>query len=129
MEKEKKAKIGAITWFDLTAPNADELKNFYSKVVGWKPEEVSMGDYSDYNMKSPDSNDTVAGICNAKGTNADLPSCWMMYITVNDIKNSLDRCKKLGGEVITEIKDAEGYGKYCVIKDPAGAVCALFEEV
>ena len=45
--------VGLIGWFDLTVPNAGKVKDFYAKVVGWKPEPVSMGDYDDYNMNQP----------------------------------------------------------------------------
>lgn len=46
--------IGSITWCDLTVPNADEVKIFYEKVVGWKSEPVSMGDYNDFSMIAPE---------------------------------------------------------------------------
>ncbi len=36
-------------------------------------------------------------------------------------------CKDNGGKVLSEPKEMAGYGKFCVIEDPAGAVCTLFE--
>ena len=42
--------IGAIEWRDLTIDNAEQVKDFYRDVVGWKTEPVSMGDYDDFNM-------------------------------------------------------------------------------
>lgn len=118
---------GKITWFDLTVPNADEIKDFYSKVVGWKSEPVSMGDYNDFNMQINKENETVAGICHARGGNSDLPPQWMIYINVADIEKSAQECTSNGGELLTEIKSMPGYGKYAAIKDPAGAVAMLFE--
>ena len=82
-----KKDVGTITWFDLTVPNAKEIKEFYSKVVGWKSEPVSMGDYNDFNMNLPAGDETVTGICHARGGNADIPAQWMIYITFAIIPN------------------------------------------
>ena len=61
MSQKEKPEVGSITWFDLTVPDAEKVKDFYSKVVRWKAAPVSMGDYNDYNMNSPDSGKTNAG--------------------------------------------------------------------
>jgi predicted enzyme related to lactoylglutathione lyase len=125
----KKHPIGAITWFDLTVPNAEVIRDFYSSVTGWKPEPVGMGGYNDYNMTEPESGKPAAGICHARGANKDLPAQWLMYIIVADIGASVKRCEELGGKRLTPVKEMGSMGKYCVIQDPAGAVAALFEEL
>ena len=129
MNEQAKPEVGSLGWFDLTVPNAEEVKDFYSKVVGWKYEPVPMAnnEYHDYNMKAPESGMTVTGICHTRGVNADLPAQWMLYINVNDLNQSINECKTSGGKIIAGPKDMGKFGKYCVIKDPAGAVCALFE--
>lgn len=118
-------KAGTIGWFDLTVPNAEEVKDFYAAVVGWKPEPVSMGDYSDYNMTLDGTPQT--GVCHQKGPNADLPPTWMIYINVEDIEASASAVTAKGGELFSEITAMKGYGKFCFVKDPAGAAFALFE--
>jgi len=127
MSRKEKPEVGSITWFDLTVPDAEKVKDFYSKVVGWKAAPVSMGDYNDFNMNSPGSEKTNAGICHKRSGNANLPSQWMIYITVKDINESEKVCRENGGKVLSEPKKMEGYGIFCVIEDPAGAVCTLFE--
>ncbi|MEP0862162.1 MAG: VOC family protein [Ignavibacterium sp.] len=122
-----KPEIGSITWCDLTVPNAEEVKTFYEKVIGWKADPVSMGDYDDYSMIAPESNKIAAGICNAKGINAKLPPQWLIYITVENVDKSAQTCLELGGRVLVEPKTISNYGRFCVIQDPAGAVCALFK--
>jgi predicted enzyme related to lactoylglutathione lyase len=122
-----KVEIGSVTWNDLTVPNAEEVRDFYNKVVGWKHESVDMGGYSDFSMVTPAEGKTVAGICHAKGVNTNLPSQWLIYITVENIEESIKNCINLGGEIITGPKQMGEQGKYCVIKDPAGAFAALFE--
>ena len=129
MNEQTKPEVGSLGWFDLTVPNAEEVKDFYSKVIGWKYEPVPMqnNEYHDYNMKTPESGMTVTGICHTRGVNADLPAQWMLYINVNDLNQSINECKTSGGKIIAGPKDMGKFGKYCIIKDPAGAVCALFE--
>jgi predicted enzyme related to lactoylglutathione lyase len=36
------------------------------------------------------------------------------------------RCKDLGGTIVIEPRPMGAQGTFCVIKDPAGAVAALF---
>ena len=117
-------KIGAILWQDLTVDNAAEVRDFYSQVVGWTHTDQDMGDYPDYNMNIPESGDTVAGICHAKGPNAGLPRQWLVYIAVADVEQSIKECLKLGGRVIDGPRSM-GDSQFCVIQDPAGAVAAL----
>jgi hypothetical protein len=118
---------GSINWHDLTVANADRIRDFYSKVIGWKFELVSMGEYSDYIMLTHDTKTPAAGICHAQGVNAGLPTQWLMYINVANIEESISSCTELGGKLIAGPANYAGMGTYCVIQDPAGAVCALFE--
>ena len=36
MSEQQKPEVGSLSWFDLTVPNAEEVNDFYSKVIGWK---------------------------------------------------------------------------------------------
>jgi len=116
---------GKIGWIDMTVGNADELRDFYAAVVGWSHEEVSMGDYADYSMMTP-GGEAAAGICHARGSNAELPGGWLIYITVDDVEASAAACEKLGGEVLVPARGL-GHGRFCVIRDPAGATAALYQ--
>jgi predicted enzyme related to lactoylglutathione lyase len=118
--------IGKIGWFDLTIEDAPTIRDFYANVVGWKPEDVNMGDYSDFNMTMPESGDPAAGICHARGENADMPGQWMIYITVEDVEKSAEVCREAGGKVVVGPKSM-GKSKLCVIEDPGGAVAALYQ--
>ena len=119
-------KLGTIGWADLTVPDADGLRDFYRRVAGWTPSPVAMGDYDDYAMVAAGTGEAAAGICHARGVNAGLPPQWLVYITVADVDAGAAACLELGGRVIAGPKDAGGYGRYCIIQDPAGAVAALF---
>lgn len=127
MGENSRPEVGAIAWTDLTVGDADGIKNFYRQVVGWEPSPVSMGDYDDFSMTAPASGRAVAGVCHARGGNADLPPAWLIYIVVEDVDRSVARSTELGGKVIVAPKGMGEHGRYAVIEDPAGAVAALFE--
>lgn len=119
---------GSVAWIDLTIPDAKKTSDFYQAVIGWKAESVNMGEYDDYNMTNPASGQPMAGICHARGVNADLPAQWLIYFSVENINKSIRRCLDKGGKILMQTKVMQGYGRYCVIEDPAGAVAALFEK-
>lgn len=126
MAEAKKQTIGSIGWRDLTVEDADGVRDFYAAVTGWTVQDVSMGDYSDYAMADANG-EAVAGVCHARGENADLPPQWLMYVVVADLEKSLDEAAKRGGDIVAPTRGLMG-GKMAVIKDPAGAVVALWEE-
>src|SRR5215470_16001689 len=116
---------GKIGWIDLTVPDAEALRDFYQNVTGWTPSPVDMGGYNDFCMHSPGEAQPVAGICHARAANAHMPPVWLVYITVEDLDESVRRCESLGGTVVAPPRGIGSMGRYCVIRDPAGAVSAL----
>lgn len=117
---------GSINWTDLTVPNAEPIRSFYEKVVGWDSEPFDMGGYNDHCMKDA-SGKTVAGICHAKGENAGVPPQWLVYLNVADLDTSLQAVAEQGGQVLHGPRSMGGGSRMAVIQDPAGAVCALFQ--
>jgi predicted enzyme related to lactoylglutathione lyase len=127
MSDQETPVAGTIGWVDLTVKDAEMVKQFYETVTGWKAEPLDMGGYSDFVMSAPSTGQSVAGICHARGINAGLPAQWLVYITVESVTTSAERCVGLGGRLIVPPKEMGSMGRYCVIQDPAGAVAALFE--
>jgi uncharacterized protein len=121
----KKKGIGTIAWRDLTVNNAEEIKDFYCNVVGWEASPHDMGDYNDFDIKTPEG-ETVTGICHAKDTNANIPPQWLMYVKVANVKKSAEICVENGGKVLDGPR-MMGQMLFCVIQDPAGAVIAIHE--
>jgi len=126
MPKQIKPAVGAVTWVDLTVKSAVKVRDFYKAVAGWKTSNVDMGGYSDFCMNQPADGKTVAGVCHARGENTNLPPQWLIYINVANLKRSLAACRRRGGKIVCPMR-AMGGGKMAVIRDPAGAVAALFE--
>ena len=126
MANDAKPGPGQIAWIDLTVPDAEAARDFYARVTSWAPAPVSMGDYQDYCMNAANGQ-SVAGICHARGDNADLPRVWMIYIVVADLADAMRRRQALGGKLLGAPKSAGDGSRFCVIQDPADAVAALYE--
>ena len=118
--------VGKIGWIDMTVANAEAVRDFYQAVVGLKSEDVSMGDYNDYNMTTPSSGTPVCGVCHARGGNAKLPPGWLIYFVVANVEDSAAACEANGGKVLIEPRGLAG-GRFCVIEDPGGASAALYQ--
>ncbi len=112
---------GAVAWVDLTVPEAARVRDFYLEVVGWEPSPVDMGGYEDYTMTLPGTDVAAAGVCHARGGNADLPPQWLIYVVVPDLAASAAGAERLGGAVLRRSR------RYCLIKDPAGAVMMIYQ--
>jgi predicted enzyme related to lactoylglutathione lyase len=125
MEQDKT--IGAVTWMDLTVPDADQVRDFYAAVTGWAPSAVPMGGYDDYCMASPADNAVRSGICHAQGANAGIPPAWIIYINVADLDKSMAEVAARGGEVVHGPRTMGPAARYCIIRDPSGAHCGLFD--
>lgn len=121
--------VGRIAWLDLTVTDASSARDFYRDVIGWSVKDVDMQDggasYADYHMLGEDGT-PLAGICHARGVNADLPPIWMIYLPVGDLAESLRRVDAEAGRVL-KVVGGEGNYRFAVIQDPVGAYFALLQ--
>lgn len=119
-------KIGAMAWTDLTVPDATALKAFYADVCGWTPQEHPMGEYADYTMLGPDGT-AQAGICHARGVNANLPPVWVPYIVVASVEGSVATAQDAGGTLLELRHRADGTSILAILQDPQGASFAIWQ--
>ena len=117
---------GQLGWIDLTVPDAPAVRDFYSAVIGWDAHPVDLGGYADFTMMPSGGSEPAAGICHARGENAHLPPVWIPYFIVENLSRSLASCADRGGTPIGEVRTM-GDSRYAVVRDPAGAVCALYQ--
>ena len=126
--RDAAARVGRISWLDLTVPDASATRDFYRQVVDWSAQDVEMEDasgrYADYDLFGDDGN-PVAGVCHARGVNLGLPPIWMIYLPVGDLAESLRRVREEGGEIIKATRGSDGEYADAVVQDPVGACLAL----
>ena len=120
-------RTGLIKWTDLTVEDAPAVRDFYAAVVGWDSIGLQVEDHEDFVMTHPETGDTVAAICEQAGSIQGLPQQWLIYVTIDDLDDSIAACERHGGKVVFGPRDSETMGRWCVVEDPAGAVMALTE--
>lgn len=117
---------GSIFWHDLTVPNASEVRDFYTDVIGWKSSDHDMEEYADFNIHLPENGEVIAGVCHARDSNAGVPSQWLIYVKVASVPDCIQKAVVRGGKVIDGPRQM-GKGRFCVLQDPAGAVIGLMD--
>lgn len=115
-------------WLDLTVENATAVRDFYQQVAGFAVQAVSMGDYDDYVLLESPEGAAIGGVCHARGSNAGLPPVWLPYFIVKDLDHALAQVPQRGGQVAGAIRKMGPTARYCLIRDPAGAHCMLFQK-
>ena len=122
------ARVGLISWLDLTVSDASATRDFYRQVVDWSVQDVEMEHgserYADYKMFGDDGN-PAAGVCHARGVNLGLPPRWMIYLPVGDLAESVRRVREEGGKIIKATRGNDEECACAVVQDLAGACLAL----
>ena len=119
--------LGQIIWTDLTVADAPRLRDFYGSVTGWSYAPVEVEGYQDFNMVALDGT-AVAGICHARGANANLPAQWLIYVMVASLDHAVAATVAGGGQVVVGPIALSPTARYAVIQDPVGAYLALLEQ-
>lgn len=103
-------------WVDLSRFDVGKATDFYGKVFNWSVSE----DSSDYHLCSI-GKELCAGLYEMPKFFKEnrMPSFWMKYIAVSDVKAVAEKAKELGGKV--ELEENSFGGKVTLIRDPSGA--------
>ena len=116
---------GTFCWADLSTPDPERAKQFYSGLFGWQ---LLTGDRdtSGYlHIKNGDQ--FIGGIPPARHRDPKIPPHWLSYIYVSDVDASAQKAQELGGKILAPPMTIEGAGRFAVLADPQGAVFAIFK--
>jgi len=117
-------KHGAFSWFELMTRDVEGATRFYGPLYGWETESSPMGD-PDYTVLKVDGK-AVGGMMGLPAGCEGMPPSWDLYVTVKDVDATAAAVPALGGDVLKPPTDIPGVGRFCVIRDPQGAViCAI----
>jgi uncharacterized protein len=114
---------GAMTWNELAAPDLDAAEEFYGQLFGWTTEPLSGGDFPYRVIKN--SEGQVNGGISAMAPPGTPPQ-WLVYFGAEDADFALARAGELGGSTVMEPTDIGPGGRIAVVRDPQGAVFALY---
>jgi predicted enzyme related to lactoylglutathione lyase len=110
-------------WNELYANDVAKVVPFYEKVVGWKSEQMDMGDQPYTIFKQGDQ--SVAGGMN-KPDKA-IPSMWLPYVSVDDCDQTVARMQSRKAKVQVPAMDVENVGRFAVVIDPNGAALGVIK--
>jgi predicted enzyme related to lactoylglutathione lyase len=115
---------GEPNWTDLSTPDLDKAKAFYSELFGWEFFD-SGPDFGHYNMALLQGQ-SAAGIGPSQ-PGSEMPSAWTVYFSSDDAAADAARAAELGGMVIMDAMPVGELGVMAICADPTGAVFGLWQ--
>lgn len=114
-------KHGTFCWNELMTRDVEKASKFYKELIGWEPADSGMPgmDYKLWNMDDKNQGGMMAMPPDVPEM---VPSHWLSYVTVDDVDAVAANIPKLGGELMHGPADIPTVGRFCVAKDPTGAV-------
>jgi len=109
---------------ELTTHDLPKAKEFYSALFGWQLQDMPMADGKTYTMINV-GDGTGGGMMTAPDPG--IPPHWLPYVAVDDLAASTTRAKDLGATMIMENIRVADYGKFTILRDPTGAVIAMWQ--
>lgn len=124
---------GSFCWTEIASNDAAKCKAFYSTTFGWKFQESTAtdGEFAYHEFLAGNKPYPAGGMYDLSpemcGENGEMPPPhFLSYVAVEDVDASAQRAADLGGTVVREPMDIPNTGRFAVIKDPAGALFAVF---
>lgn len=119
----RKGAPGAFCWSELAARDPERAQAFYQALFGWetREQETPGGPYTLFSLDGCN----IGGMLRMTEEWGAMPSAWMPYFGVADLDAALEQVPQLGGEVAFGPMEAEGVGRFAVVKDPQGAALSI----
>lgn len=117
---------GRFVWYDLMTTDPIAATAFYNQLIGWGTQPWQGGGMP-YTMWTT-SGGPIGGVMDLprEARDAGAPSHWLAYVGVTDIEATCRRAEALGGAVLHPRTDIPGAGCFAVLRDPQGAVFAVY---
>jgi len=118
---------GRFVWYELLTDDIDAAKVFYSNVVGWGTQDVSMPGMAYILLTVADA--SVAGLSGLpeEARNMGLTPRWIGYVGVDDVDAAAGRLEQLGGTVHVPPQNIRDISRFAVVADPQMARFALLQ--
>ncbi len=118
---------GVPSWADVVLDDVAAGAEFYSALFGWDAEDQGP-EAGHYTMFSIDGASVAAASPKRPSPDGSMPpSSWGIYVTVDDLDDTIGRVEAAGGAVLLPRMDVMTAGVMGVIQDPAGAIISLWQ--
>jgi len=119
---------GTFCWVELGTSDGEGAKQFYTKLFGWDFTDNPVGPGMVYTMLKLNGKDVGALYQLSEDmTKQGIPPHWLSYVSVDSADETSAKAKELGGTLMKEPFDVFTVGRMSVVKDPTGAVFALWQ--
>jgi predicted enzyme related to lactoylglutathione lyase len=117
------------SWADLATPDRQGSVKFYTEILELEATEVPVSESMVYVILSKGSKNACAMFQMSEQMKQQFGGhpAWTSYFTVKSADDAADRARSLGGALVQEPFDVFDSGRMAVIKDPTGAVFAVWE--
>jgi predicted enzyme related to lactoylglutathione lyase len=109
---------------ELQTKDLARAKDFYGRLFDWRLEDIPMAGGGSYTMIQVGEG-TGGGMYG--NTDPDIPSAWLAYVGVADIRAATAKARDLGARIVVDCMEIPGYGWMTVFVDPAGAALAMWQ--
>ena len=109
---------------ELNTTGVARAKDFYRQLFDWNLTDVEMGPSGTYTMIDVGEG-TGGGLL--RNPEPGMPSFWLAYVLVDDIKAATEKAKSLGGKVFKDSIEVPDMGWLSIITDPTGATFGLWQ--
>jgi predicted enzyme related to lactoylglutathione lyase len=112
--------VNPVVHLELVTGNLSHACAFYTRVLGWRTEKISVGSESYLALE-------LGGGIEGGVVERDMQhSLWLPYVEVADISETTERARLLGAAVLLEPREGP-VGWRSVVAVPAGAEIALWQ--
>ena len=119
-------KPGLFGWNELITSDIETAKKFYAEVFGWTSETKAVAPGWDYTLfKLGDA--TVGGMIQLGPEQCPAKPQWLSYVFSEDVGADLAKAQAAGATVIKEAMEIPNTGTMAILRDPLGAVFALWK--
>ena len=128
MQEIPEYKPGTFCWVELATTNGQAAKTFYTQLFGWDYVDNPVGPDMIYTMLKLNGKDVGAlyqmpSEMRAQG----IPPNWLNYVSVTSADETAEKVKAAGATLLKDPFDVFTVGRMAVVKDPTGAVFALWQ--
>jgi len=119
---------GSFCWLELSTPDQNAAKQFYSSLFGWAIDDQPMGPGQFYTMFNIEGrNAAAAATMNAEMRAQGVPPHWMLYMCVNSADDTVAKARQAGAKVFAPPFDVFSFGRMAALADPTGAPFNLWQ--
>jgi len=119
---------GTFCWIELAADDAAAAKRFYTSLFGWTARDTPISDdevYTIYELGGESVGASYPMMADQRA--AGVPSNWLSYVAVESADATAAKARELGATLLAEPFDVMEHGRMAVVRDPTGAVFALWQ--